>query len=173
MEKHKAIIKGNINKTAYKHWGDNADISTWDHLKTAEDKIRVKRKYFESKILKSTVIDEERILWSGDIDSPLLNFREKVYIEELDLEVVIKERIRSTSGAYIYRTFHEIERVESDFEDSEEKAEKDKIKFEADFEKEIEELKGEEKLKDSESVYEHYGMETPRKNQTWFERWFD
>jgi hypothetical protein len=50
------------------------------------------------------VLDKKEILFEGELDSPILQPEQKLYISELDLLIKIDEVIRSTDGIYIYKT---------------------------------------------------------------------
>lgn len=104
MEKHKAIIKGTVYRREYGF--SNRDASKLRRYHPDHD--------FEHFIHMQDVFIEEKTLWEGEIDSPLLSVGETLYIESLNVEVLINMRVRTTSGNYIYKTDYKFEIVEDD-----------------------------------------------------------
>lgn len=49
--------------------------------------------------------------YSCDFEKPPLEIGEKVYINELDLTVLVVDRVRSTNGEYVYYVEHIIEQI--------------------------------------------------------------
>ena len=153
MEKHQAIIKGQTLKLKYypyryqsfEMYRDNT--ATW-MKRSKEDFVKW---------------DE---IWTGEINSPLLEVGELFYIVDLELKVRITERIRTTSGSYIYETDHIIEVIE-DEETRESEEETDKYIAESQR-KEKEEK--DEKYEETLAHIRKY--EEPQKERTWFEKWF-
>lgn len=101
MNQHKAIIKGQVLRRVY---------CPYPHPKYDLEGFRKR----EWKKLKETVFVEWKTIWEGDINMPLLERGEVFYIDELELKVAIKERMRTSSGNYIYETKHIVELLNDD-----------------------------------------------------------
>lgn len=95
MTKHKVIIKGSINRKVYRVTQDRRNI---DELIIKGEKQFVK---YET-------------MWEGEIDTPLLEIKESLYIEDLDATVQIIGRVRTTSGSYIYQTNYNLKTIEDE-----------------------------------------------------------
>src|SRR6185312_962324 len=95
LSRHKAIIKATEERKIY-YFGY---ARLWDNNKT---------------ITERTEKIGEKTLWEGEIDAPLIDEGETLRIEELNADVTITHRIRSTSGAYIYKTDYELDLIEDE-----------------------------------------------------------
>ncbi|MGG0667811.1 hypothetical protein ABE073_04695 [Lederbergia citrisecunda] len=194
MKKHMAIVQAGIYRRLYEignnykyggfyrsSYGKNASEKELDSY---EDKLELSESY---KIVECKEIKKYENIWEGEIDAPLLEIGEKLYIEELDIEIVVSERIRHSNGAYIYRTLHEVKVVEDDeSKDSKDKANKSYDEIQENiktYKAKIEELKPQiEQLKQAEhdNYYDENGLirafpkdYVERKNKmSWLERWF-
>src|SRR6185437_12920410 len=80
MNRHNVIIKRAVERRVYKfsetYWG-------WS--------ITSKQEFIENEFL-----------WTGELDSPILQAGEKLYINEIEELVAIEEVIRTTTGDYLY-----------------------------------------------------------------------
>jgi hypothetical protein len=105
MEKHRAVIKGNVSRLIYRY--DRG----WD-------------------VYSSKFTVAKKTVWSGELDLPLLKQGELLYIEDIDETVEINARVRSTSGEYIYFTEFDAEVIEDEITlKSKEKAEAEYEKY--------------------------------------------
>src|SRR6185312_3349056 len=102
--------------------------------------------------LMDAITHMSQYMWEGVIDAPLLNIGEKLYIEDLDVEIIVSERIRHTNGSYIYKTEHQLDLVEN--EDSLRSKNETREKEQANS-KNIEELSAELKKLRQETGGEH------------------
>lgn len=169
MEKHKAIVKGIILGERYEAYSSHTyyskGVSIIDRIETLQSNIKSLEvtKHKEK-------IDLENI-WTGELDLPLLNRGDKLYIFKMDIEVVIKERIRTTeSNTFIYVTDHVIRTIDNDeeAEESREIAENEIARCKKGLEEMIEKIRSEEE--ESECIYRE--VETPKNNQSWLSRLF-
>lgn len=84
---HEAIIKGVVTE------------STWVYHS------------FWKKVMEHFEAVDDRVIWSGMLDKPILEAGDKIYIEELDKTVNITEVIRTTKNRVLYMTDYEVERI--------------------------------------------------------------
>lgn len=84
---HEAIIKGVVTE------------STWVYHS------------FWKKVVEYSKTVDDRVIWSGMLDKPILEAGDKIYIEELDKTVNITEVIRTTKNRVLYMTDYEVERI--------------------------------------------------------------
>src|SRR6185437_14014110 len=104
MNRHNVIIKRAVERRVYKfsetYWG-------WSVTRDQE-------------------FIENEFLWTGELDSPILQAGEKLYINEIEELVAIKEVIRTTTGDYLYvcpERVIEDEKTESTFKQAKEEEE--------------------------------------------------
>lgn len=50
---------------------------------------------------------ETPVIWEGELESPILNCSDKIYLENIKEELEIKKVVRSTDGTYLYYTNHQ------------------------------------------------------------------
>jgi hypothetical protein len=94
MEKHKAVVMGRIEKKRYRFILSNYNS--------------------RSEIKKSNEFVEYKEIWSGDLENPPLETGEGLYIKELNTEVGITNKAKSTEGGYVYWTTFVIEEIEDE-----------------------------------------------------------
>lgn len=84
--------------------------------------------------------------YNCDFEKPPLNTGEKVYINELDLTLMVLDRVRSTNGQYCYYVEHVVETIEN--EESEKSLAEAKVYLEKELER-YNEIKGyDERIKE-------------------------
>lgn len=93
MSKHKTIIKGSIRRKMY-----DADIYNCGV------------NLMKPKIVERESVVERQIIWNGELDY-VPKLYDKIYIDELDLEVKIIDIIKTTNGI-IYHSDYTIELIE-------------------------------------------------------------
>jgi hypothetical protein len=94
MEKHKAVVMGEVHLERY-YFGGNGWYSSFRY-------IAARGEYKENKVI-----------WSGELDNPPIEEGEKLYIAELKMTVKITSKEKSTEGGYIYVSDH-IEMIEDE-----------------------------------------------------------
>ena len=109
---HKAVINGNIERARYYFY--HSPFSGYHTINRVEDFIR------------------EESLWEGELDLPIMNHGDVIYIKELDLKVRITSCLRTTDNKFIYSSTHTKELIEDDItKASKEEAENSMEKFKA------------------------------------------
>lgn len=107
MEKHKAVIQGVIYRKDYEFCTNFPLPRPRPSYERSRSEIKMSR-------LMDAITHMSQYMWEGVIDAPLLNIGEKLYIEDLDVEIIVSERIRHTNGSYIYKTEHQLDLVENE-----------------------------------------------------------
>lgn len=177
MDRHKAILKGWVMEKYWEVYTPNNRPYHYSYSRSLEEvrEYRIKDLEYSTKRIQSMQNvrpKETEEFWSGNIDLPLLNVGDKLFIMDMDKEVVVEERIRTTEvNTYIYIVNHVIRTVESERqEDSKEMAEKRVESLKDSYRELIDELRNPEP--EDGCVYRDNGMSKPGKNETWFDRWF-
>lgn len=115
--KHRAVIKGNVYRKVYYFGRIRDELYPFYYAPEREIHEDVEPLY-------------EDVLWDGELDLPLLKESEDIYIDELNLTVKIKSRLRSTTGEYLYSTYHRSDVIEDEgTQESLAKAEEDKTEY--------------------------------------------
>lgn len=104
-EKHSALFFGKVVGIRYTVQ-DNRDVyNEYMYHRSGYRRKPVLQKYNEFISYKQ--------FYSCDFEKPPLEKDEKVYINELDLTVVVLDRVRSTNGEYCYYVDHVVESIEN------------------------------------------------------------
>jgi hypothetical protein len=111
MEKHKAVVMGEVHLKRYRYdkrnfYFHHREIYAYGELK------------------------EKKVIWSGELDNPPIEEGEKLYIAESNVTVVIESKEKSTEGGYVYWTDFVSLIEDEETMTSLEKAKEDKKKYE-------------------------------------------
>lgn len=201
-EKHLAIFKGEVREN---HWHVVDNISELNYAKSnfalylngqgyvtkleANEYSKAidnfERKISLVKLAKGTVLEFETI-WSGEMNKPILNVYEEIWINDLELLVMVSKKYRTTDGEVIYETNHLVRAINTEsteesrlkavdkwFELSYPDLEKfEQLHREFLIDEIIEELDGDENGSlTPEPIPTWEVKEKPKKN-TWFGGWF-
>lgn len=141
--KHTAIIKGRKERTMYRFGVRKYHIG------------------FPPEVLKISEFTGHYLLWECELDAPVLEVGEILYIDDLNIEVTVQRRVRTTTGEYIYETdFVEL------FSD-----ELTSISLKEAEKKQRNYLEAMKKREDKLAADRAYKEELKKKNRTWFEKW--
>lgn len=147
MEKHSSIVKGRKERTIYE----------------------LRRVYGGFGYGGITVVDckgvfiEDVYLWEGELNLPLLCEGDTLLIEQLNLEVVIKRRLLSTTGEYIYETDY-VDLIEDELTAESKIIAKEKLQ---EHEQQLEEFR-----KKQDEYVPEYDSSFKVNCRTWFQKWF-
>lgn len=100
MYSHEAIFKAKVYGKIYNY------VPKYYFLKRVEQEYEM--------IEESGREVENRVIWTGVIDKPLLEKDEEFHLNDLDNTVKILSRIRCSNGQVIYQTNYEFELVEDE-----------------------------------------------------------
>jgi uncharacterized coiled-coil protein SlyX len=174
-DKHKAIIQGELHRkiysVSYRYRNRNIIPDKVERL----NKLKCDLADFQNLTIeeKSCYVANKE-LWRGEIDAPLLEVGEKLYIGKLDIEIIVNERLRHTNGSYIYRCNYIIEEIDDEESEASKKKATDHLKkikqIIAHIELQINELKNEIKQSQEEDV-PHVDDEEVYQS-SWFQRLF-
>lgn len=98
--KHMAIIKGNVYRKVYRFGNEDERL----HRSINPDR----DVYFLKELI------DEKVIWKGELSSPVLKEHEEFYIDDLNLTIIVSSRHNQEDGTFLYSTNHEIETVEDE-----------------------------------------------------------